>query len=120
MSVIPNGVEESLIISVLRISRDVSTSFDMTDLISRGYKLAQTICPRQDRDGVLPQCQPSAEIAGSVQAVVRFLCELCERAEDRFCSPPRRRPDQASQSFATATGCRNPTPSTTTLSDRDH
>src|SRR5206468_7858612 len=111
--VIPSGVEESLIISHLENIKRCLDFARHDRLVIRGYKLAQTICPRQDRDGVLPQCQPVAEIAGSVRDVVRFLYALCERAEDRFCSPPRRRPDQASQSFATVTGCRNPDSSPT-------
>src|SRR5206468_4810952 len=71
------------------LSRDVSTSLDMTSLIIRGPRLTQIIHPRQDHDGVLQRYRSAADYGRFAPDVVRFPYARYGRAEDRFCSPLR-------------------------------
>src|SRR5215471_12290834 len=84
------------------------------------WKLTQTVGLRQGRDAVLQRYPPVADPDGFVRAAARFPCGQCALAEDRFCSPPLYQRDQASRSFAIATGFRNLDSSPARLNRRFH
>src|SRR5258708_28649591 len=78
------------------LSRDVSTSLDMTSLIIRGPRLTQTIRLRQNRDAVLPPCRSAADYGGFFPHDVCFSSSPFGDAEDCLFLPPPTLPNLTS------------------------